>query len=87
MLLKHSKYKSSDDFCLSTYVNVGSEYRSWVLYYALPVMKGVLSPAYFNHLGISPIYRDIRLHSKGKTGRSRASIERILSEIFRVVWL
>lgn len=31
-------------------VHVGSEYRSWVLYYALPVMKGVLSPAYFNHL-------------------------------------
>jgi hypothetical protein len=25
-------------------------YRSWILYYALPVMKGVLSPAYFNHL-------------------------------------
>ena len=30
--------------------NVGSEYRSWIIYYALSVMKGVLPPAYFNHL-------------------------------------
>ena len=35
-------------FCL--YTCIGSEYRSWIMYYALPVMKGVLSPSYFSHL-------------------------------------
>ena len=29
---------------------MGSEYRVWILYCALCVINGVLSPVYFNHL-------------------------------------
>lgn len=29
---------------------LGSEYRTWILFLALPVMAGLLSPCYYNHL-------------------------------------
>ena len=33
-------------------VLAASEYRAWILYYSLPVLKGYLPPVYHTHLAL-----------------------------------